>query len=236
MMAPLQGTTACPIGGSSRHWQRQRGRAPLLLLCVWAALLLSCQRRVFSMTATLDRLEGGDADAAQKVALGGRRSLGGSGVPAGGRGATPRVALEAAAPGWQSGSPRLATFDSDGAAAPSSSGSVKRWGAAMLRSGRSSSSMGGSSSRSSSTGGSSTTRSSGSSLSAISNAGGFAGSPSDRPEIFLFIGVLSGAGQEERRAAVREAWSNGAQQPGKVGCRPWGGRRWGWLALPRTAC
>lgn len=39
---------------------------------------------------------------------------------------------------------------------------------------------------------------------------------SSQPEIFLFIGILSGAGQEQRRAAVREAWSQAAQQPGQV--------------------
>ncbi|KAL4419883.1 hypothetical protein ABPG75_006981 [Micractinium tetrahymenae] len=38
-------------------------------------------------------------------------------------------------------------------------------------------------------------------------------------EIFLFIGILSGAGQEQRRAAVREAWSQAAQQPGQVVAR-----------------
>ncbi|KAL4430367.1 hypothetical protein ABPG77_002173 [Micractinium sp. CCAP 211/92] len=40
-----------------------------------------------------------------------------------------------------------------------------------------------------------------------------------QPEIFLFIGILSGAGQEQRRAAVREAWSQAAQQPGQVAAR-----------------
>lgn len=41
-------------------------------------------------------------------------------------------------------------------------------------------------------------------------------SPGGRADIFLFIGILSGAGQELRRAAVREAWSRAAQQPGHV--------------------
>lgn len=49
------------------------------------------------------------------------------------------------------------------------------------------------------------------------------GAASGPPDIFLFIGVLSGAGQEQRRAAVREAWMLAAQQPGQVrGCRTTG--------------
>lgn len=35
--------------------------------------------------------------------------------------------------------------------------------------------------------------------------------PASRPELFLFIGILSGRGYRHRRLAVREAWANRAQ-------------------------
>jgi hypothetical protein len=41
----------------------------------------------------------------------------------------------------------------------------------------------------------------------------------DLPQLFLFIGILSGRGYRHRRLAVREAWSNRAQMPGQVVAR-----------------
>ncbi|KAI3437945.1 hypothetical protein D9Q98_000389 [Chlorella vulgaris] len=47
-----------------------------------------------------------------------------------------------------------------------------------------------------------------------------AGSPQgELPQLFLFIGILSGRGYRHRRLAVREAWSNRAQVPGQVVAR-----------------
>lgn len=42
------------------------------------------------------------------------------------------------------------------------------------------------------------------------------GEKSPMPELFLFIGILSGRGYRHRRLAVREAWASRAQQPGQV--------------------
>eukprot|EP00887_Chlorella_sp_A99_P007749 scaffold20.g7749.t1 len=39
------------------------------------------------------------------------------------------------------------------------------------------------------------------------------------PELFLFIGILSGRGYRHRRLAVREAWASRAQVPGLVVCK-----------------
>ena len=59
----------------------------------------------------------------------------------------------------------------------------------------------------------------GASRAAASNTAAADAEAVERPLLFLFIGILSGAGQEARRAAVRAAWADAAQQPGQVVAR-----------------
>jgi hypothetical protein len=54
---------------------------------------------------------------------------------------------------------------------------------------------------------------------AATAAAAHAEAAAERPPLFLFIGILSGAGQEARRAAVRAAWADSAQQPGQAVAR-----------------
>lgn len=42
------------------------------------------------------------------------------------------------------------------------------------------------------------------------------GEKSPMPDLFLFVGILSGRGYRHRRLAVREAWASRAQQAGQV--------------------
>lgn len=59
----------------------------------------------------------------------------------------------------------------------------------------------------------------GSSLGGSSSSEVGGGSGEQLPQLFLFIGILSGRGYRHRRLAVREAWSNKAQVPGQVVAR-----------------